>query len=96
VSVPQKALDVLEAIEKTGAAPKGFRGGEKFENRGALLPPTDSQGHSIAYQEWDIHPYFPSVNRGAERLVTGSDAPHTTRMITISHSEKSNDHSRLD
>jgi guanyl-specific ribonuclease Sa len=26
----------------------------------------------IVYQEWDVNPYTKGVNRGAERLVTGT------------------------
>ncbi|MGO9868230.1 MAG: ribonuclease domain-containing protein [Rhodomicrobium sp.] len=27
----------------------------------------------MTYQEWDVNPRVPGVNRGAQRLVTGSD-----------------------
>ena len=31
------------------------------------------EGKAISYQEWDVNPKVHNVNRGAERLVTGSD-----------------------
>ena len=34
---------------------------------------TDENGRRIKYREWDVNPLRPGVNRGAERLVTGSD-----------------------
>ncbi|MEO6602124.1 MAG: ribonuclease domain-containing protein [Polyangiaceae bacterium] len=38
-----------------------------------MLPETDSAGNTIRYREWDVNRYQPGVNRGPERLVTGSD-----------------------
>jgi guanyl-specific ribonuclease Sa len=38
-----------------------------------VLPQTTPGGDPITYQEWDVNPYQKGVNRGAERLVTGSD-----------------------
>ena len=37
------------------------------------MPKTDANGKPITYREWDVNPSQPGVNRGAERLVTGSD-----------------------
>jgi guanyl-specific ribonuclease Sa len=75
-SVPQKVYDVLEAIDRTGAAPDGYRGGTQFMNDGRgggqVLPRRDASGRSITYLEWDVNPYT-GANRGTERLVTGSD-----------------------
>lgn len=47
---------------------------------GEVLSRTDAQGNSITYHEWDVKPYEKGVNRGSERLVTGSDgsAHYTT------------------
>jgi guanyl-specific ribonuclease Sa len=39
---------------------------------GEVLPRQDASDHSITYWEWDVNPYT-GANRGAERLVTGSD-----------------------
>ena len=76
-NVPAYVTDVLAVIDRTGAAPSGYQGGRTFSNDGRgggdRLPPRDNQGRSIRYQEWDVHPYQRGVNRGAERLVTGSD-----------------------
>jgi RHS repeat-associated protein len=75
--VPQHALDTLDTIDQTGAAPPGYRGGGQFMNDGRgggeILPQTTADGQPITYQEWDVHPFQPGVNRGPERLVTGSD-----------------------
>jgi guanyl-specific ribonuclease Sa len=73
VGIPQNAVDTLNQIERTGTAPQGFKGGEIFNNRGRLLPEADAQGRPIRYRKWDVKPYIPRVNRGAQRLVTGSD-----------------------
>ncbi len=58
------------------------KGGRKFENREDKLPKTDPDGNPIDYREWDINPRQPGVNRGAERLVTGSDG---SRYVTVDH-----------
>lgn len=77
VAVPRQVLDVLSRVDGTGGAPLGFKGGGQFLNdgrRGAqLLARTDNAGNAITYREWDVTPYQPGVDRGAERLVTGSD-----------------------
>lgn len=75
--LPQHAERTLEHIERTGTAPSGYRGGRVFRNDGRgggeVLPRVDSKGNLITYREWDVNPHQPGVNRGAERLVTGSD-----------------------
>jgi len=76
--VPSNAKDVLRKIlENQGRPPQGFRGGGRFENDGRgggeILPQTDASGRPISYQEYDISASQPGVNRGAERLVLGSD-----------------------
>jgi guanyl-specific ribonuclease Sa len=72
----RKVIAVLEAIDRTGQAPAGYRGGTQFMNdgrdAGQVLPRKDAQGKSISYREWDVNPYT-GANRGTERLVTGSD-----------------------
>jgi guanyl-specific ribonuclease Sa len=72
----QKVLAVLDVIDRTGEAPAGYRGGTRFMNDGRaggqILPRRDAYGDVIAYREWDVNPYT-GANRGAERLVTGSD-----------------------
>lgn len=77
VAIPHKVLEVLSRIDAAGAAPSGFKGGGRFLNdgrRGAqALPRTDGAGSAITYREWDVNPYKPGLDRGVERLVTGSD-----------------------
>jgi len=69
-----------------GAPPPGYRGGRTFMNDGRgggqILPKTDSAGNTITYAEYDINPYTRGVNRGAERLVRGSDG---TTYFTGNH-----------
>jgi ribonuclease T1 len=67
--VPAYALEVLDYVKKNNRAPEGFVGGRTFENRENRLP---DQG-GIHYREWDVHPKVQGQNRGAERLITGSD-----------------------
>jgi guanyl-specific ribonuclease Sa len=40
---------------------------------GQVLPRFDPKGNPITYREYDVNPYTPGVNRGAERIVIGSD-----------------------
>ena len=40
---------------------------------GQVLPRQDAVGNPIIYKEYDINPYQRGVNRGAERIVIGSD-----------------------
>jgi RHS repeat-associated protein len=72
-----KVQQTLQAIDATGNAPNGYKGGGNFENDGrgggATLPKTDANGNPIKYREWDVNSYQQGVNRGGERLVTGSD-----------------------
>jgi RHS repeat-associated protein len=76
-NVPQNAKDTLEQVEKTGKPPQGYEGGKTFSNDGRgggqVLPKTDAAGKPISYKEYDINPKQPGVNRGAERIVRGSD-----------------------
>lgn len=71
--VPAYVLEVLAFVEKNGEAPEGYVGGRAFQNREKRLPQTDPSGQRIRYREWDVHPKVAGQNRGAERLVTGSD-----------------------
>jgi len=76
-NIPAYALSTLDVIRQTGRAPNGYRGGTRFFNDGrdggTTLPATAADGARIRYQEWDVHPWVRGVNRGAERLITGSD-----------------------
>jgi RHS repeat-associated protein len=75
--LPQQAERTLEHIEQTGRSPAGYVGGRRFQNDGRgggeVLPRVDANGRAITYRESDVNPYQSGVNRGAERLVTGSD-----------------------
>jgi ribonuclease T1 len=71
--IDKKVYDVLKYIKANGRAPEGYVGGRDFQNRERRLPRSDTQGKPIKYQEWDVNPKVRGVNRGAERLVTGSD-----------------------
>lgn len=72
-NIPQKAILVLKYIREHHKAPDGYVGGRTFGNYENHLPKMDDEGHKIKYQEWDIHPKVEGKNRGAQRLVTGSD-----------------------
>lgn len=72
-AIPAEAWRVLAYIRVHHEAPAGYEGGRRFGNYEGVLPKTDAGGRRLQYQEWDIHPHREHVNRGAERLVTGSD-----------------------
>jgi guanyl-specific ribonuclease Sa len=71
--VPSKVARVLHDIDTGHKAPPGYEGGRTFHNEEKRLPQKDKKGNAISYQEWDVNPKVQGVNRGAERLVTGSD-----------------------
>jgi dienelactone hydrolase len=71
--VPAKVAKVLQHVEDEGRPLAGYEGGRTFLNIERLLPQQDAKGRRIKYREWDVNPLRPGVNRGAERLVTGSD-----------------------
>jgi dienelactone hydrolase len=71
--IPEKVLKVLEYVDKNGEAMPGYEGGRTFGNFERRLPQTDDKGRRIKYREWDVNPLKPGVNRGPERLITGSD-----------------------
>lgn len=84
--VPSKVLTVLAEVDKTGRPLEGYEGGRKFLNLGRdgeqKLPLADARGKAIEYREWDVNPHVAGRNRGAERLVTGSDG---TAYFTSDH-----------
>ncbi len=79
--IPTYVLEVLDYVRQNHQAMEGYVGGRKFMNREKQLPKTDNQG-PINYQEWDVHPKRSGQNRGAERLVTGSN---NTAYYTANH-----------
>jgi dienelactone hydrolase len=80
--VPEKVLRVLEHVDRHGDAMDGYEGGRTFGNFERRLAATDDKGRRIKYREWDVNPLKPGVNRGPERLVTGSDG---TAYYTADH-----------
>jgi ribonuclease T1 len=72
-AVPSYVLEVLQYIKANEAAPEGYVGGRNFQNREKQLPLKTPAGKNIRYREWDVYPKVQGKNRGAERLVTGSD-----------------------
>jgi dienelactone hydrolase len=71
--IPDKALQVLEYVDKHGEPMNGYEGGRTFGNFERRLPIADDHGRRIKYREWDVNPLRAGVNRGVERLITGSD-----------------------
>lgn len=55
----------------------GYVGGRDYRNLGldggTVLPRFDDRGRPIRYREWDVNRKIAGRNRGAERIVTGSD-----------------------
>jgi dienelactone hydrolase len=71
--IPAKVLTVLEHVDKAGEPMDGYEGGRTFGNFERRLRSTDEKGRRIKYREWDVNPLRSGVNRGAERMITGSD-----------------------
>ena len=71
--IPAKVYTALAYIRANGRAPEGYVGGRRFGNFENHLPRQSTDGKSINYQEWDVNPKVQGQNRGAERLITGSD-----------------------
>jgi guanyl-specific ribonuclease Sa len=75
--VPAKVAEVLKFIDEHDRPPEGYEGGRTFHNYGnngeESLPRRDAHGKAISYREWDVNPKIAGRNRGAERLITGSD-----------------------
>ena len=73
VGLPQKVYTVLAYIRTRHQAMEGYEGGRIFTNREGIVPREDGKGHPVSYQEWDVNPKIRGQNRGAERILTGSD-----------------------
>ena len=86
--VPDRAYATLVEIDAgrwpDSANAPGTKGGEQWMNRGTKLPPKDSAGKAVTYQEWDVNPKQRNRSRDAERIVTGSDG---TAWYTGDHYE---------
>jgi RHS repeat-associated protein len=77
-AIPETAEKVADyALEKNGASMRGWKGGSRYQNDGReggeILPEQDAQGAPITYKEYDVWPKGPGYNRGADRVVIGSD-----------------------
>lgn len=72
-SFPAYVIEVLDYVRIYQKAPEGHVGGRQFYNREKRLP-SKIANQTIDYQEWDVHPKKEGQNRGAERLITGSDS----------------------
>jgi len=76
-SAPENAWSVLDRVVAKKSPFPGYKGGGGFANDGRegsqILPRSTSGGDAITYQEWDVNPYVKGVDRGDERIVTGSD-----------------------
>lgn len=68
---------VVDYVLARGEPPPGHVGGREYRNLGLdggeVLPRVDDRGRPIRYREWDVNGRVPGRNRGAERIVTGSD-----------------------
>ena len=71
--IPEKAYFVRDYVKKTGRPMAGYVGGRVFKNLEKRLPIFDENNKKIKYQEWDINKKKNGVNRGSQRLITGSD-----------------------
>ncbi len=71
--IPAKVYKVLQYVRENGHSMPGYVGSRNFQNRERRLAVKDGSGNKIKYQEWDVNPKRGGVNRGVERLVTGSD-----------------------
>lgn len=81
-SIPNNVYEVYQYIKEHKEAPESYVGGRIFNNREKRLPHLDQYNKKIKYQEWDVNPKIKGQNRGAERLITGSDA---TAYYTTDH-----------
>ena len=71
--IPVYARDTLAYIRQHAFAPPGYVGGRIYGNYEGQLPRYNARRKRIEYREWDVRPRAEGHNRGAERLVTGSD-----------------------
>ncbi|MEU7552662.1 polymorphic toxin-type HINT domain-containing protein [Streptomyces sp. NPDC044571] len=81
--VPVHVTDTLAHVDQHGTAqpnhglPRWQGRNRPFANdgrqNGQVLPRRDAQNNGVTYTEYDVHPHTPGVNRGGERLVTGTD-----------------------
>ena len=71
--IPDKVYDIVNNIlTRNGTPPQGYIGGRTYKNipleEGTLKLP-----EGIGNKKYDVNPYVPGQNRGAERIVIGDD-----------------------
>jgi len=71
--IPAHARVTLAYVRQHGFAQPGYVGGRVFGNYEGQLPRYNPRRRRIEYREWDVRPRAERRNRGAERLITGSD-----------------------
>jgi hypothetical protein len=74
----KKVWDAIDyAAQKKGGAQPGYKGGGKFDNDGSfdsqILPEFDSKNNPITYKKYDVFSFVKGINRGALRVIIGSD-----------------------
>ncbi len=79
--VPSHARTIAQTVMRTGKTLQGYVS-KNFENREKKLPQLDPNRKPITYKEYDVHPHVRGVDRGAERVVIGSDG---RRYYTSDH-----------
>ena len=79
---------MLEYVDKHSEAMAGYEGGRTFGNFERRLPMNDKSGGRLKYREWDVNPLRPGVNRGVERLITGSDGRRVLHRRPLRHFQK--------
>jgi guanyl-specific ribonuclease Sa len=78
---PENAWNTFDQVEANGSPLAGFKGGGSFANdgrAGSQILPSDG----APYSEWDVNPNVQGVDRGGERIVTGSNG---TAYYTSNH-----------
>lgn len=72
-NIPRAAYLALLYYQSYNQAPPSFSNIKKFYATRSPLPAHDQTGTRLNYIESDIYPVIPTINRGAERIVVGSD-----------------------
>ncbi len=70
---PENAWQTFERVEAKGSPLPGYKGGSTFANDGSNGSQILPRGDGVTYREWDVNPNVKGVDRGGERIVTGSN-----------------------
>lgn len=62
-----------------------YVGGEQFTNREVRVPLVNEAGDPTTYQEFDVNPFQPGVDRGGERVLIGTNGTSITHFYTTDH-----------